>query len=361
MKSKWRFTWAVVAGLAILALAPAASVYYESKGGPGCGRCHEIEPIYETWHASSHRKIACSACHGDAATLDAGFHLNNLKRVVEHLSGKVPEQIKIRPVDIPAMLRRCQSCHQQEFADWQNGPHGVTYGKIFLSADFNRKKAPMDDCLRCHGAHFAGGIRDLVTPIDRKGPWKLIPSGMQDQPAIPCMACHQMHREGAPLERAKEGATASRQEIARPSLALYDRRTRMGIALASLTLPEMREGDRVVKMSPDPRQALCYQCHAPVAGAFQAASGDDRTGLGVHEGLSCMACHFKHGQKTRASCVECHPRLSNCGLDVEKMDTTFFSTKSKHNIHFVKCIDCHTKGVPAKKAAATAAGQRSTD
>ena len=108
----------------------------------------------------------------------------------------------------------------------------------------------------------------------------------------------------------------------------------------------------MVRMSPDQRQALCYQCHAPVAGAFQAGTGDDRTGLGVHEGLSCLSCHLKHGQKARASCATCHPRLSNCGLDVEKMDTTFLSAKSKHNIHFVKCGDCHTKGVPQKKVVA---------
>jgi len=31
------------------------------------------------------------------------------------------------------------------------------------------------------------------------------------------------------------------------------------------------------------------------------------------------------------------------------MDTTFKSTKSLHNIHFVKCGDCHMKGVPRRK------------
>ena len=40
----------------------------------------------------------------------------------------------------------------------------------------------------------------------------------------------------------------------------------------------------------------------------------------------------------------------SCGLNVETMDTTFKSAKSPHNIHFVKCIDCHTKGIPKKKA-----------
>ena len=68
--------------------------------------------------------------------------------------------------------------------------------------------------------------------------------------------------------------------------------------------------------------------------------------MGVHEGTSCLACHQHHTQATRASCATCHPRLSNCGLDVEKMDTTFRDVKSPHNIHFVKCADCHPKGVP---------------
>jgi len=43
--------------------------------------------------------------------------------------------------------------------------------------------------------------------------------------------------------------------------------------------------------------------------------------------------------------------MSNCGLDVEKMDATFASSASKHNVHWVKCVDCHTKGVPKKAAA----------
>jgi hypothetical protein len=120
-----------------------------------------------------------------------------------------------------------------------------------------------------------------------------------------------------------------------------------GVALAELPLPEMREGDRPVKISRDPRQALCYQCHGPTA-LRQVHSGDDRTPIGVHEGLSCFACHENHSVRTRASCATCHPRLSNCGLDVETMDTTFKSIRSPHNIHFVKCTDCHTKGIPKK-------------
>ncbi len=115
-----------------------------------------------------------------------------------------------------------------------------------------------------------------------------------------------------------------------------------------LPLPRVYEGERAVKISPDQRQALCYQCHAPLAMA-QVRSGDDRTPIGVHEGLSCLACHLKHGQQTRASCRTCHPQLSNCGIDVETMDTTFKDKTSRHNIHSVKCADCHPSGIPKRK------------
>jgi hypothetical protein len=33
------------------------------------------------------------------------------------------------------------------------------------------------------------------------------------------------------------------------------------------------------------------------------------------------------------------------------MDTTFASKDSKHNIHWVKCADCHPKGVPLRRTA----------
>jgi len=230
------------------------------------------------------------------------------------------------------MQRRCQRCHQQEYAQWQAGPHAATYAKLFLNEEHNRKQPPIDYCMHCHGMHFEGNIGELT---------RAMKTALAQSPAMPCLACHAMHREGEPMAPGKK-------EIFRPSLGLFDNRARENMRAGVLAMPVMVEGTRAVKMSPDPRQALCYQCHAPTW-SMKVASGDDRTPIGVHEGLSCLACHQKHGQSASASCAECHPRLSNCGLDVEKMDTTFLNVKSKHNIHWVKCADCHTKGVPARK------------
>ena len=336
--------------LALLVMVPGASLYYESGAGAGCTKCHEMNSPYDLWHASSHRETSCADCHGGALTLDVGFHWTNATRVYAHVRGELPSRILIRNVDVLAMMERCRSCHRQEFAQWQSGPHSATYKRLFLDKTHNQNRLLMDDCLRCHGMHFDGAMRDLVAPLDKRGPWTMLQPELADRPAIPCLACHGIHRQGALLRKVDiDGRVPGpSQEINRPSLAFYDRRTQMHFPVADLSLPAMLDGDRPVKMSPDRRQALCYQCHAAEA-TRQVGSGDDRTPLGVHEGMSCLACHQKHGQKTRASCADCHPRLSNCGIDVEKMDTTFLSTKSTHNIHWVKCADCHPKGIPERR------------
>lgn len=332
-----------------------ASHYYGGNDGTGCGRCHEIRPMVDAWSHSTHRSVGCKGCHGSSFSTDLRMHAKNLKRVWLHARGESPEQIHIRHPDVAPLVARCVACHAREGADWASGPHGAPYSAIFLDREHNTGQQLMDDCLRCHAAHFEGGIRDLVTPLDRKGPWRFVQAADAGRPAVPCLACHQIHRPGAPFAARRDRAAveAHDQEVAAPSLAFYDRRALEHVALDRLPMPVMQDDDRVVKTSPDRRQALCYQCHAPRAGN-QVFSGDDRTPVGVHEGLSCAACHAKHGQTTRASCATCHPRLSNCGLDVETMDTTFKRRESRHDIHRVACLDCHPKGVPARKTAATA-------
>ena len=49
--------------------------------------------------------------------------------------------------------------------------------------------------------------------------------------------------------------------------------------------------------------------------------------------------------------------MSHCGIEVEKMDTTYVRKDSRHNIHWVKCADCHQRGVPRPKTRETAANR----
>jgi hypothetical protein len=178
---------------------------------------------------------------------------------------------------------------------------------------------------------FQGDITDLVAAPAAAGSWSLRDAARATQPAIPCLACHQVH--------APSGVTQT--------ASFFDHREQAHYSASVLPVASIYQGSRAVKVSRDPRQRVCMQCHAPDA-THQLASSDDRTPAGVHEGLSCRDCHWSHTNSAKASCNACHPADSHCGIEVQKMDTTFLSTESRHNIHTVACSDCHPDGIPKK-------------
>jgi hypothetical protein len=215
---------------------------------------------------------------------------------------------------------------------WQASQHSTTYARIFLDPEHNRTASPTNDCLRCHGMFLRDDISLLVArPPDTTGSWMLRDPLRATQPVIPCLACHQIHAPAAAMQAA----------------GFYDHREHAHIPAYLLPLASIRQGERAVKVSRDPRQRVCMQCHAPSA-AHQLGTSDDRTPAGVHEGLSCLDCHGAHAHSAAASCNTCHPADSHCGIEVQKMDTTFLSTKSAHNVHTVACLDCHPQGIPAR-------------
>lgn len=344
---------ACVAAVSV-ALVYGASYYYTSQHGKGCASCHEMAAFTNAVHTSAHRTATCMDCH------DAGLG-TKLRHIRVHLFGQPAEAIHLRDVDVLAMTTKCQQCHQHEYAAWHAGPHSATYARIFTDPVHNAKRRLADDCLRCHGMHLNGAVRDLVQPMNAAGPWSLMRPALSNEPTMPCMACHEMHREGPTQSKPAQRISAATVPMA-ATLAFFDRREQMHFGAGQLAIPVLFDGARAVKVSPDQRQAICYQCHAPriadagsLAGSNhwgpQVGSGDDRTPMGVHEGINCLGCHNGHSENAAGSCKTCHPAMSNCGLDVEKMDTTFANAKSTHNVHWVRCVDCHQHGVPKPKVA----------
>jgi hypothetical protein len=297
-----------------------------------CASCHEMAGVHSAWAGSSHRTLSCRKCHGGSLTLDVHALRAHVNRVVQHFRRSAEQPIRLTERDVLALQEACRACHPQSYADWQSSRHSATYAKLFLDINHNRTEQLAADCLRCHGMFFEGDIEDLVTPISTNGPWALKDAAKASEPAIPCLACHQVHAAAAGFQSAH----------------LYVRHERASFSADLLPITAMTRGDQAVRVSPDARQRLCAQCHAP--NAFrQPGSRMDRTPCGVHEGLSCLDCHSSHSNSAKASCAACHPADSHCGLDVEKMDTTFRSIDSKHNIHFVACGDCHNGQRPAKR------------
>jgi hypothetical protein len=297
-----------------------------------CASCHEMTGVHSAWSTSSHRTLHCRNCHGGSLTLDVHALRAHVRRVVQHFRRSPDQPIRLTEENVLALREACGRCHPQSFADWQGSRHAAGYGKIFIDSSQNRKEQLAPDCLRCHGMFFDGNIEDLVAPVSTTGPWALKDPAKAGQPVIPCLACHQVHTPAAGFKSAQ----------------LYVRHEKASFSADLLPIAPITRGGQPVKVSTDPRQRLCAQCHAP--NAFrEPGTEDDRTPCGVHEGLSCLDCHSSHSNSAKASCAGCHPSDSHCGLDVEKMDTTFLSTASLHNIHTVACGDCHHGRRPVKR------------
>jgi len=347
IRTVWKLT--LLVGVFCVATAAGTLGYFEFRAPEkACVTCHEIREPAARWATSSHRDINCKTCHG--GTLGAARE--NLTRLVSHVRDKDHDKMGLNEAQVIAMNTVCGSCHEQEYAQWKASGHGVTYSAIFLNEKHNATEQIAGDCLRCHGMFFRGNVRDVVEPLDTKGPWKLKNEAMANHPVVPCLACHEVHAAGHTAMAARDASAKPQTALAEPAAAghgsLYCRREGKHLAVGDLPVPTIVDHGRQVQVSTDPRQRLCVQCHAPNA-LGEAGTGDDRTPRGVHEGLSCAACHAGHAADARASCTQCHPRLSNCGLDVTAMDTTFRSLQSAHNIHSVACADCHASGVPEKK------------
>ena len=102
----------------------------------------------------------------------------------------------------------------------------------------NSKRRLMDDCLRCHGMHFNGAIRDLVQPQNTTGPWHIDARGIC-RPAYDAL-------HGVPPD-ASRGSDCNRSRHSADlcdcglpvteSLAFFDRREQMHFSVRLLALP----------------------------------------------------------------------------------------------------------------------------
>jgi hypothetical protein len=265
--------------------------------------------------------------------------------VFAHFGRQPNDEIRLNEQQVIEAMQRCRECHAREYANWLSGGHSPTYADIFLDEQHNKEEQLSESCFRCHGMFFEGTISDVVTPVDIRGPWQLVDAEIASVPTIPCMACHHIHVEGFPAVRpdySDPATIAANREPRAAKVGFYDRYERMHFEASELPTPQLSHNDATVQVATDVRQRTCVQCHAP--NAFrQAGSSDDRTPRGVHEGLSCGACHATHSNDASDSCANCHPQLSNCGLDVETMETTYVDPTSPNNIHFVGCTDCHSQ------------------
>lgn len=338
--------------LVVLLILTAGYTYWNAASPQKtCASCHEIGMSVNMFAQSAHRALKCSECHGTA--LSNGIHSLREKgyMVVSHVKNKYHDDIRMKEEQVLEVMDNCIRCHASEHAGWLAGGHSLSYGDFLLNEKHNKSEQLNWDCLRCHGMFSEQDVTELVEPLDIEGPWKLKDETLADRTAIPCLACHQVHNEGSPAIRPDYADPLSifyQRKTAAFKAGFYNRPDKIYYTADNLPKLNLWEGERPVKVSDDPLMRNCVQCHAPDA-RHQGGTSDDRTPRGVHEGLSCLACHDAHSNDSRKSCQSCHPAISNCKLDVTTMNTTFSDQQSPNNIHRVSCTDCHTEKTFSRK------------
>ncbi len=326
-------TWLLPLTVTGVFMAAGGIGYFEfSPPDKTCIKCHEIRRSKDNWAHSAHRNVSCKACHGGSVE-SINAMKDNAKRVFSHLTKAEHPDIRLSEEQILNMTAACGACHAQELAQWQGGLHAGDYARFFQDEHYNRLPQLNPQCFWCHGMFCQGTVTDLVREPAPGEPVVFHDPQMSAKAAVPCLACHNVHVQGAPFVRGTNTPNKS--------IAFYVRQERKHIAANELAIPCIIENGRTVQTSNDPRQRLCQQCHAPNAHGV-AGSSSDRTPRGVHEGISCLACHNPHSGSVQNACAQCHPKFSTCGeRDVMAMDTTYSSRTSKHNIHNMTCASCH--------------------
>lgn len=335
---RWLLGFVLLAFI-ICFVIPACFVAYWGFASPDrtCFKCHGLGDR-EHWAVPKHQEIDCRVCH--KGRKEAAFH--GIDYTVHAFFGTSeefsPETAHLDELGTIEMMGKCKECHEDKYADWEKSKHSATYAVIFFNEELNRSNAPNVQCMKCHGMFFDANIDNLVQPLDTEGPWKFPSEYFASRHAIPCLACHQIHPDAIP----DTPDDASPSKVNPVSLGFYDRNEKLFFDIDSLPDPIVWEGAQQIEVSDDKRQRICVQCHANDS-FHQPERSDDRTPRGIHKGISCLTCHDPHTNETRGSCNTCHEQPLNCGLDVEKMDTTYANPDSKNDIHFIECSSCHAE------------------
>jgi hypothetical protein len=328
---------------------PAAPPAPKSSQNERCLSCHQLDPRHSEFGKTPHGRLDCGDCHRHP--LSSKFHRKGIKSMPDNLESYPFESIRLSEPQLLEVHQQCRQCHEAVFDQWNQSGHSMSYGRVFLDREHNRLEPPMNDCLRCHGMFWGGDIADLVLPLATTGPWHLSQPELERTPAIPCLACHEIHPSAAWVPPGQSKSPHRKEPgtpVAPASFGFYDRREKLFFNAVDLPHPKLRAGGKDAVVSSDLRQRICYQCHAADA-THQMGTSDDRTPGGVHAGLNCADCHQSHSLEAMHSCARCHPRDSHCGLDVRLMDTTARSAASAHDIHRVACGDCHQGNRPATR------------
>lgn len=313
MKKSYLIIGVIIIGL--LLVVSSYTAWNVSDSDYTCAQCHEIRKSHETWKNSAHADVTCIECHGTALSNGFSSIAEKAGMVYVHFTkDKTNEDLSLSESQVLDIAERCAQCHQAEHASWRSGAHSTTYKDIFMDMEHNKMEKLYWDCFRCHGMHYDGNIHDLMSLEGDAESWHIKNKKQADRPSMTCLACHQMHNgdqeKKVPYNSlSKDSRDALMQKTARPTTALYMRAEKRHLPSDKIYRATIHHNDSLVRISDEPNTWLCMQCHAPNS-RREACTEDDKTPMGIYEGMSCLDCHNPHSNELKNNYRNVHTKLS---------------------------------------------------
>lgn len=170
-----------------LGIAGYGTVEFTSSSG-FCGSCHEMNPEYNTWKASSHSNVACKECHIKPDVVSyAKAKANGLVELYSKATDSYTAPIEM-PKDIPNS--QCELCHDMK--------NRKTTAESDIIIPHDKHLAKDIDCVTCHYGVAHGDVKDRsVTFKSDYDKWssdlgKQMMSVKFTQPKMEdCIKCHE--------------------------------------------------------------------------------------------------------------------------------------------------------------------------
>ena len=290
MRRRWTVLIVLSCVLVALVIAAFVAAHYTSRSS-FCDTCHEMDPYYSSWMASSHASAECADCHIPPGIVPyVETKLFSLREVWVHITGGT---------DVPLAVTReipnesCYRCHST--------PQDMTLQGV----TFSHAEHEEEYCIDCH-------VRIVHTDVN---PPSYTSPGTMDA----CVKCHDGTRAAGECSLCHEAPHEPRGECA----ACHNIDSWSG----AVEHPFPRTGGHA--------GLACTDCHVSRPGS-QLIPGTDLP----RPSPECVSCHGdQHGGLT--DCADCH------NTNAWEPSTFTHPQVGEHiprGEHPLSCTDCHTTG-----------------
>jgi len=166
-RRRWLMALYIIGALIVVLIIAAFVTAHYTSASSFCDSCHEMDPYYQSWQASTHSSVECRECHIPPGALPyVETKLGSFREIYVHFSSHPDAPLAVTR-DIPNS--NCLECHEPPpdpslptvtFShDKHSGLNCISCHVRFVHTTVNppyyQNPAAMSSCLKCHNGSIA--------------------------------------------------------------------------------------------------------------------------------------------------------------------------------------------------------------